>query len=183
MASLIRSLSEAGGQAAGSILDGPAIAQSMSAAPGVASATLKNTSPSAVEGRVVISNINEFIVRTGFVKFERGRCEIDINRGNGPVILELLSPEIAAYLTALMAPIATGEELGKEEYLSLVSTIYSRAISDEIAGSRIRASVDFPGSITGVKGGTFSGRRAEFDISLLDLLVLETPMVFVAEWR
>jgi hypothetical protein len=82
-----------------------------------------------------------------------------------------------------MAPIATGENLNKAEYLELVASMYNKAISDEISGSRIRASIDFPGAITGVKGGTFSGRRADFDISLLDLLILETPLVYEVQWR
>jgi hypothetical protein len=71
----------------------------------------------------------------------------------------------------------------KLEYLELVSTIYSKAISDEIAASRIRASIDFPGTVTAARGGTFSGRRADFDIPLLDLLVLETPQTYEVTWR
>jgi hypothetical protein len=94
-----------------------------------------------------------------------------------------LSPDIASYLEALMAPIATGEELGKAEYLRLVTSIYNRAISDEIALSRIRAAIDFPGPITNVRGGNFSGRRAEFDIPLLDILVLDTPLSYEVQWR
>jgi hypothetical protein len=173
------------------VLDGPAIALSMSNAPsGNVSAALRNTGPSAIEGQVRISNISRFLASGdagGFVKFEQGRaggrCEIGINRDNGPVILEILSPEIADFLNALMAPLATGEELTKTEYLELVSSVYSKSISDEIAASRIRASIDFPGSVTSVRGGTFSGRRANFDIPLLDLLVLETPFICEVKWN
>jgi hypothetical protein len=192
MTALVRSLSAAaGGQADGPILDGPAIAQSMSAAPfGNVSAQLRNTAPAAVEGTVRITNIERFLASGdagGFIGFEQGRgggsCEIGINRENGPVILGILSMEIADFLNALMAPLATGEELTKAEYLQLVGAIYSKGVSDEIAASRIRASIDFPGQITAVKGGTFSGRRASFDISLLDLLVLETPLIYEVKWK
>jgi hypothetical protein len=192
MTNLIRSLAAAGGQAqAGQpVLDGPAIAQSMSNAPGVAHVSLTNTGPSALEGTVQISDINRFLAVGdvgGFVSFEQGRnggsCEISINRDNGPVILGILSPEIADYLSALMAPLATGEELTKFEYLELVTSVYNRAVSDEIAGSRIRASIGFPGQVTSVMGGTFSGRRANFDIPLLDLLVLETPLSYDVRWN
>ena len=194
MAALIQRLAVVGGQANGQaerpILDGPAIARSMSNAPsGNVSASLKNSSPSAIEGQVQISNISRFLAvgdTGGFISFEQGRtggrCEISISRDNGPIILEIFSREIADYLSALMSPLATGEELSKTEYLELVSSIYTKAISDEIAGSRIRASIDFPGSVTSVKGGTFSGRKANFDIPLLDLLVLETPIIYTVIW-
>jgi len=190
---LIRRMFAAGGVTNGQILDGPAISRSMSGAPGIASVSLRNTTPSAVEGNVRISQIGEFLAGSGqnipgrFVVFEQGvsggRCEINVNRENGPVIIELLSSQIAGYLNALMAPIATGEEMSKPEYLELVAVFYNRAISDEIAASRIRASIDFPGTVSAVRGGTFSGRRAEFDIPLVDLLVLETPLSYEVRWR
>lgn len=180
-----------GGSAAGiSILDGPAISASMSNAPGIASVLLKNTAPAAIEGPVRISKISDFLTYGaggGFITFEQGRsggrCKININRENGPEILPLLSPEIVDYLSAIMAPIATGEDLGKAEYLAIVSSVYNKAISDEISGSKIRASIDFPGVIYGIKGGTFTGKRAEFDIPLIDLLVLETPLIYEVEWK
>jgi hypothetical protein len=189
MTALIRSLAAVGGQT-GPVLDGSAITQSMSGAPGVAHVSLRNTTPSAVEGQVRISRIGEFLAAadgSGFITFEQGRaggrCVITINRENGPVILELLSAEIADYLNALMAPLATGEEISRPEYLELIAVVYNRAISDEIAGSRFRAFIEFPGVITSVTGGTFSGRRAIFDIPLLDLLVLETPLNYEVRWN
>jgi len=188
MAAMIRTLAAASGQS-GPVLDGPSIANSMSAAPGVASASLRNTSPSAVEGQVRISRIGDFLTAAdgrGFIVFEQssgGRCEININRENGPMILEFLSPEIAGYLNALMAPLATGEEMSRTEYLELVSSFYNKAISDEIAASAVRASIEFPGNVTSVRGGTFSAIRANFDIPLVDLLVLETPINYEVRWE
>ena len=82
-----------------------------------------------------------------------------------------------------MAPIATGEDLNKTEYLELVTSFYNKAISDEIAASKIRASISFPGTISAVSGGTFSGRTAEFDVPLLDILVLDTPFNLMVEWK
>jgi len=187
--SLIRSISEIGGQTGGNVLDSQAVAQSMSAAPGIASVSFKNTASAAIEGQIQISNLNHFLsaANRGFITFEQnrsgGRCEISINRDNGPEILSLLSSEISDYLNALMAPIASGEEMTKGEYQELVSVFYNKAISDEMTASRIRASIEFPGNITEIKGGTFSGRKASFDILLLDLLVLETPVIFEVKWN
>jgi hypothetical protein len=190
---LIRRIFAAAGAEAGPVLDGSAIARSLSGAPGIASVSLRNTTPSAVEGNARISQIGAFLAAADaerasggrFIVFEQGtvgRCEININRANGPVIIGLLSPQIADYLNALMAPIATGEDMSNSEYLELVAVFFNKTIRDEIAGSRIRASIDFPGPISAVRGGTFSGRRAEFDIPLVDLLVLETPLRYEVRW-
>jgi len=68
------------------------------------------------------------------------------------------------------------------EYLDLVASIYSRLLANEIAEARIRATIDFPRPITSIQGGAFVGRRAEFDISLLDILVLEQPLRYEVSW-
>ncbi|MCL2270537.1 MAG: hypothetical protein FWC24_04250, partial [Treponema sp.] len=123
-----------------------------------------------------------------FITFEQnapssgGRCVINLSLDSGPEILTLISPEVNAYLAALMAPLATGEALNKAEYLMLVRSIYGRGIADEIASAQIRAFIDFPGPVKSVKGGTFSGRRAEFTIPLLDILVLEKPLGYEVMW-
>ena len=187
---MIRSISAAGGQDNQNVIDAAAIARSMSGAAGINSVALRNTSASAIAGQIRISNINEFLSAADgkkFIVFEhgqgRGRIEINIDRNSGPAVLEMLSPEISDYLNALMAPIATGEELTKAEYLELVAGFYNKAISDEIAASRIRASIDFPGAVRSARGGTFSGRRVVFDIPLIDLLVLEVPVRYEVIWN
>ena len=190
-AALIRRISAFTGTtpaANSSILDGAAIAKSMSTAPGISNVSFVNQGPTAIDGQVQISKINDFLASggTGFISFEQtssgGRCLININRETGPQILNMLSPDITGYLSALMAPIATGETLSKAEYLGLVGTIYGRVISDEIASSRINVSISFPSTVRSVKGGTSSGRQAIFDIALVDLLVLETPLNYEVIW-
>jgi hypothetical protein len=198
MAALIRSLAAISGSAAnGPLLDGPAIAQSMSAAPGIDSVSFKNTAPATIEGQARIAKIGDFLAsgavgdsavgERGFITFEQnqagGHCLISLNRETGPRLLSLISLEISGYLEALMAPLATGESLSKAEYLALVSTVYGKGIADEIAQSAIRASIEFPGPVQSVRGGTFSGSRADFTIPLLDMLVLETPLSYEAVWK
>jgi hypothetical protein len=190
MAALITRLSAAGGQKGVHVLDGAAIARSMSNAPGIASVSFANIKPAEIEGPLHISAIGDFLAagsRGGFITFEQasqgGRCVISINRETGPQILGLLSSEITGYLEAIMAPLATGEKLSKTGYLEEVSVVYGKAVSDEIAGSVIRASIDFPGQVASAKGGTFSGKRAEFSVPLLDLLVLEMPLSYEVVWK
>ena len=194
---LIGGLAAASGimQPGAPLLNGPSISTSMSAAPGVASASLTNRTPSAIEGPIKISRLGDFLApgmsdgkAGGFITFEQGasqggRCTVNLNLDSGPKILALMSPEIGDYLSALMAPLATGEKLTKTEYLTLVSSVYGRGIADEIAGATINAAIDLPGQVQSARGGTFSGRKAEFIVPLLDLLVLETPLSYEIRWR
>lgn len=177
------------GRARANVLDGAAIGASMSKAPGVRSAVFKNTAPAAIEGPVQISNIAEFLAPgggKGFISLapagDAVRLGIRLSRETGPDILSLVSPEITDYLSVLMAPIATGEEVSKSEYLDLVASVYGRDIAAEIREGRIKAEIDFPGPIRSVKGGSFAKNRASFDIPLLDLLVLESPLEYEVMW-
>jgi hypothetical protein len=182
------------------IIKGEDISQSMASAPGVKSALLKNTAPAALSGPVKITKIGDFLAPAGgqgFIRLEQAangaggapnsaginRLTIDLSLESGPAMLSLLSGEVADYLTALMAPIATGESVEKDQYLLLVSSVYGSPIAGEISRSAIQASIDFPGPITAVKGGTFSGNKAEFVIPLLDLLVLEHPLSYEVTWK
>jgi hypothetical protein len=208
MTALLGGLAAASGamQPGAPILNGPSIAASMSTAPGVASASFKNTTPTAIEGPVKIARIGDFLAPglaasaaigaaqgkkgPGFITFEQsassktggssaaGRCTINLSLDSGPEILALISPDFGDYLSALMAPLATGEVLTKTEYLTLVASVYGRGIADEIAKAFFRASIDFPGPVRSVTGGTFSGKKAEFAIPLLDILVLEKPLSY-----
>jgi hypothetical protein len=189
----VRTLAAAGGQENGLILNGPAIAKTMTdSSSGNVTASFKNTSPSAVEGSLNIKNINRFLSSLSgkaerFVEFEQekngGKCKFYLDLSGGYEILNLISPEIAAYLSVFMAPVATGEEMTKAEYLALVSSVFNKAVSDEIASSRLRISVSFPGQVTSAAGGTYKGKTAEFDIPLLDVLVLETPLTYEVSWK
>ena len=174
------------------LLNGQAISASMSAAPGVASASLVNRTPSAIEGPVKISQINDFLAHgqtQGFISFEQstasrdGRCAVNLSLDSGRDMLDLISPEIGEYLAALMAPIATGEAMTKAEYLDLAASVYGKGITDEISQAVVRVSVNFPGQVRSAAGGTFSGRGAEFAIPLLDILVLETSLNYEVVWR
>jgi hypothetical protein len=190
-ASLIRALASVSGPLPQDsvVVNGQAIAQSMSEAPGVASVTLRNTAPAAVEGTVRVSKINDFLASEGrgFITFEQnsggGRMLINVNRQTSPQILSLFSSEISDYLSALMAPIVTGEVLTRAEYLDLVASVYNRGVSDEISASRVHIEVSLPSTVRSIRGGTSSGRQAIFDVRLLDLLVLETPLSYEVVWN
>ena len=175
----------------GPILDGAAISRSMAIAPGIRAVSLKNTGPSSIEGTVSVSNVGEFLsggAESSFIIYTEGRAAgssslvFFLDRSSAPLLISRLSPEIEEYLTALMAPVVLGEESSRQEYLDLLAMVYGRPLADEISAARIRATIEFPRPLTALSGGTASGNRGEFDISLLDVLVLERPLRYEALW-
>jgi len=191
------------------ILDGEAIGKSMSSAPGIRSVTLKNTAPAALEGVISLANVGDFLTLTGagngagsgagggaggsagrsrFITYTGGRTAgsssiiLVLDMNSAPEIIAMLSPDVEEYLSALMAPAVLAETSTKQEYLDLLASIYGRPLANEIYAARIRASIEFPGPVTSVSGGKAAGRMAEFDIPLIDILVLETPLRYEISW-
>ena len=172
------------------LLDGPAISRSLALTPGIRSASLRNLDDQTLDGLISVSNLEEFLVPVHglhgrFITYTEGQSSsivVYLDREIAPLLVSLLFPELEEYLSALMAPALLGEAMTAGEYLNLIASFYARPVADEIAAGRIRASIEFPRPLSFVQGGTFSGRRAEFDISLLDLLVLEQPLRYEVRW-
>jgi len=190
-AALIRSMRGFMGEATNEpVLDGRAISLSMAAAPGVRSISLVNTGPEAMDGSISISNIGDFLASGGgtnrFIVFTEGRdassIVVTLDRTSAPEIIARLSPEIEDYLQALMAPVVVGDPDTRPEYIALISAVYGRPLANEISEARIRASIEFPRPIKAIRGGNAVGRQAEFEIPLLDVLVLEQPLRYEVSW-
>jgi hypothetical protein len=201
MIALIRSLSRmvdgfsggtgssAGGD--GTLFDGPAIAQSIAAAPGVDAASFVNTGPAAVAGTVSLSRVDAFLAAPDlsvtadrFIRYESdGRLLVTVDPASAPLLLSLFSRDISDYLSALMAPVVTGEKLGRKEYLDLVASFYGRPLANEIDASRIVFIIDFPRPITAIRGGTALNNQARFSVPLTDLLAPEKPLVYEVVWK
>jgi hypothetical protein len=189
MTALIRSFGNLGGAAqSGPLLDAAVLNRTLQAANGVSSSALRNTGREKIEGTVGVSRIGDLLNAGAnrFVQYEStassGKLAININKSITPQLLMQIYPEAVDYLSALMAPAATGESLSKAEYLLLVESVYGKALSAEIASSRVTAAITVPGAVKSVKGGTYSGKEARFDIALVDLLVLEQPLNYEIVW-
>jgi hypothetical protein len=189
-AALLRSFSALMGARTGPVLDGPALAASISGAPGVAGAELANRDPASIGGSITLTRIDEFLRFPAapneglpFITWDRaGKLAFFLDRETSPVLMALFSAEAGDYLSALMAPCATGDPLSREEYAALLGSVYGRALADEVSAARVGLSVEVPGTITAVRGGDFRGRRARFEIPLLDLLVLDRPLHYEVSW-
>jgi hypothetical protein len=177
------------------ILDATEITKSLSAAPGIASVYMQNLSSASIAGTIKISKVDQFLLlpnsQTGerFITYipagpsAEGRLTIGLNSAIGNRVMSLFSEKVRAYMAALMAPVATGEKLYKSQYLDLVASIYTKPVADEIAAARINVTITFAGPITAVRGGTFSGNQARFEIPLTDLLVLTPPLYYEVTWK
>jgi hypothetical protein len=171
------------------LLDGPGIARSMAAAPGIAAVSLRNLSPSAVAGTISVSRVDAFLALpaqtagTPFIRYDpAGRIVISLNRESGPQLLTLLSEDVLDYLSTLAAPVATGVPLAKGVYREIVASLHGPQVADEIANARIPITIEFPRTVREVRGGSAEGRRARFDLPLIDLLVLEQPLIYEVTW-
>jgi hypothetical protein len=107
---------------------------------------------------------------------------LTLTRDNGQNFLSLVSPELVEYLSALMAPVATGEALGEREYLEIVASVYGKALAAEIENAEFLLSVSFPGPVNKISGGISTGSRASFSIPLIKLLVLDEPLIYEVRW-
>jgi hypothetical protein len=205
MGAMLRSLSSLGSasrppagvpaQSPAPVINGPAIARSMAAAPGILSVDLVNTSPTRIAGTIRSFRVDQFLAMNGapgqrrFITLENNRetgdnrLFIALDRETAPLLLAMISPDVRDYLSVLFAPAATGEFLSRAEYLELVEDFYGRALADEIAAAKISVTIGFPGVISLAKGGTFSGSSAHFAIALADILVLENPLEYEVVWR
>jgi hypothetical protein len=189
------------------ILDARTIVASLRSIRGVKTAAMRNITPSSIDGSLTISQVNDFLDAPGiqtqrFITYKQtgsgGRLSITLTRTIAPQLVSLLSPDIADYFSALMAPGLTTDWQyiqTKAEYLRQLKATYNmlksnRRLGDALAAdletAMIRLTLDVPGAITSVQGGTFSGtpaQRAEFTIPVIDLLVLEKPLLYEVVWK
>ena len=191
---LVRSMRDFMGEAPDApVLDAPAMSRSIAAAPGVRSASLKNAGTAGIEGEISLANVGDFLASGGaqgrFITYTQGQTAgsssivVNLDRSSAPELISRLSPELGDYLLALMAPVVSGERSTRQEYLDVLALVYGRGLADEIAAGSIRATVEFPRNITSIQGGTIAAaNRAQFEIPLIDLLVLETPVRYEVSW-
>jgi hypothetical protein len=185
------------------VLSAALLNEALSASPGVASAALHNTTSGDVEGRVAIASMAEFFNGVPAPPPSKdagtrrqpappavweqtagggGRLTVNLNRDTGMEFISRISPLLADYLSALMAPVITGEVIDKAGYLELTASVYGKVVADEINRARLSITLDFPGPIEKVTGGKYRGSSAEFEIRLIDALVLEKPVFYEVRW-
>jgi hypothetical protein len=182
-------------------LDAKTISASFSSARGIEKADFRNTTPSSVGGVISVSHVNEFLrgQNSRLIEYTQdgsgGRLAISLDRTNAPGIVRLLSPDIADYLSCLMAPCSSQDWqfiTTKTEYLRQIKATYNtlrgnkglgNTLASDLRNAVVRLSLELPGTVASAKGGSFSGKRASFEVPVLDLLVLEKPITYEVLWN
>ena len=173
-------------------MDAESMSRSMASAPGISEVHLYNESPTALKGSFSLPKINDFL-QTGtgevgrFIKYSQdnrgGSLAINIDLERSPQLLALFSEDVRNYLAAIMAPAESGIPQSQKEYLEGVASMYGSVLAQEIAGARIKLAIIVPGTIKSIRGGTFSQDRGDFDIPLIDFLVLDHPLDYEIVWQ
>jgi len=173
----------AGKNGESAVFDAAEMNRALARMEGVGPVFLKNSSERVIKGPIAISRIDKFPLLAFENSNSGGYVSITLDRKTSAEALSLLSPDLVDYLSSLAAPLATGEELGKAEYLELVASIYGKALAAEIASAWFTLTLELPGPISAVQGGTRNkSNKAEFKIPLVDILVLEKTLVYEARW-
>ncbi|MDR0644308.1 MAG: hypothetical protein LBG05_05255 [Treponema sp.] len=199
MTAIIHSLFKTDGGASQNIIDAKSINASIGASKGVKTAHFRNITSSSIEGTISLFRVNDFLSVAGqrnqFLTFDpqNGRLLVVIDRISAPRIVSLLSPDLVDYLSCLMSPAALEDYQyiqTKAEYLDELQNFFGNFKDKKLAANlvsnikeaNIHITVNFPKDVKSVQGGRFSGKRAEFDVPLLDLLAMETPLTYDVRW-
>lgn len=149
--------------------------------------SVKETEAQTLVGSLWITDPEKLSHRFPVVSHQLGPGEsvliFTISKESAPQLLSLFAQDVRDYLDALMAPVVSGENMSNAEYLSLVSSVYGKTIAQEIESSRLALDIKVPGKISKVIGGAAAGSRASFSISLVDLLVLQKPLIYQVHWN
>ncbi|MDR0539392.1 MAG: hypothetical protein LBG74_02660 [Spirochaetaceae bacterium] len=185
-AALFKNLNDA--SAGDTVIDAELFNKGISASKGIKSARLKNIGPASIAGTIEVSKLDVFIsgARQAPVVFENvpsgGKFALTLTIETGEAFLSSISPDLADYVSALLAPIATGERLSRQEYLDLIAGVYGKKIAAEIAGSTIKLLMRFPAPVKRARGLSYKSNTAVLELPLTAVLVLENELVWEVEW-
>ncbi len=171
-------------------IDAASIGSSLRGAPSVSAVTMSNGVDGALSGSFTVQSLEALLADrlpgTNPIVFRSsasgGSLSLRLDKESVPELLLLASPELNDWLTALFAPIATGESLSKEEHRSLLAAFYSEQLADDLYASKVTLTLTLPGPVASISGGTAKGSDATFVLSMGDLLLMESPIQLSCSW-
>ncbi len=104
-------------------------------------------------------------------------------------IVSSLPEETRELFDLLMAPVLTGEEMSRKEYVDLVGSVYGEELADEINSALFQVSLECPDNCT-IKKTALSNlntavtglKKASFSIPLADFLCITKAWTFSITW-
>ena len=100
-----------------------------------------------------------------------------------------LPVEEQSYLDLLMAPVLTGEEMDKEDYLATIALIYGEDLASEMSGASVDIELESPSgkkikktALAGVDKSRVNGSKVSFSLPLVELLTMTGARTFSITW-
>ncbi len=177
----LRVLANLSGLEAGEILDVHAINMELAAVDGVDSARLGTGNKENITGRLSLSSLGYFFLLEK--EGQKNKLRLLLDRKTAPDFVAGLSEDVFDYLSVLMAPLVTGEEMDSEEYLDIISSVYGHTLAEELAKGIFKIEFAVPGKIIQSSVGKFQGRLLSWELPLLDLLVLDQALIIDLIWE
>ena len=94
------------------------------------------------------------------------------------------------YVDLFMAPAFTGEQMNKEEYLSLVASVYGSELAGELSDALLSVTLEAPSgkkisgrTLPGAQNVRVSGGTATFSLPVAELLILQKEQVHSIRWN
>ena len=172
------------------IFDPKAVSKALLVRKGVSSAAASCPTPDSLSLSAEISDLGALLASPDLASFIQlddkagaKRMTIALSRDHGQDILALLPGIDPGLVEALSPPALGGGDYTKAEYRDALQTILGTKAMPAFDAASIDLSVSLPGAIVSSSGGRVEGSTWKATIPLLDLLVLEKPIVLTFSWR
>ncbi len=172
------------------IFDPSAVSRALLVRKGIASAVASCPDPDSLSLSATISDLGALLASpdlSSLIKLDNTEgaksLTIRLSRDHGQDILALLPGIDPGLVEALSPPALGGGDYTKVEYRDALQTILGTKAMPAFDAASVDLSVSVPGAIVSSSGGRVAGSTWKASIPLLDLLVLEKPLVLSFSWR
>lgn len=133
----------------------------------LANAGLKNVKVSSTERTKL--NV-AFTGKFEFIEGGTNSLNLKLNPESVKKFASSLGSEFNSIMDLFMAPVITGEELSREDYMETLAAIYGKELSDDLAKSTIELTLE-----------SASGKKKNFPIPMVQFLMLNEEKNFSIE--
>ena len=152
---------------------------------------LSSDEKTELKGRFSFSDVEEIfhseeeLAEAGIIEYKKENgvnlLKIHIDRQNFEQ-LSTLVPELNSPFFELFGPKAN-KGVSEGEYLEMMEYTFEQEVTPLLRNSQIEAAVSVAGSLISHEGGRREGNTVYFDIPVLELLLLKTPLDYSITFR
>lgn len=179
-------LSKLTNKASGSVLDASEIKAALQSVPSVLRAETMQKGRSGASGSLNMNLTHQSLRAYGItvdIRQEHGTLSASMNRKEAREFLSGMSRDLVDYLSTLMAPVVTGEDLDESAYYGELAAVWGEGVAREIGAAEVTLTLNCPAQVRIESGiGRASGKKAVFTFPLTSILVMEKPLVIGVVW-